>query len=72
MRHVGTGGITVTLAGGERNGNVDGTGTAAQFSEPVRTACRTTLREPGPCSHACSPINTNLPLQEHEPVTLRL
>ena len=72
VRHVGTGGITVTLAGGERNGNVDGTGTAAQFSEPVRTACRTTLREPGPCSHACSPINTNLPLQEHEPVTLRL
>ena len=51
VRHVGPGGITVTLAGGERNGNVDGSGTAAEFSEPVRAACRTTLRELGPCSH---------------------
>ncbi len=68
VRHVGTGGITVTLAGGERNGNADGTGTAAQFSEPVRTACRTTLRELGPCSHTpvaltaptCPSKNTSL------------
>ena len=66
VRHVGTGGITVTLAGGERNGNADGTGTAAQFSEPVRS--RTHLRELGPCSHThvalsaqtCHTMNTSL------------
>jgi hypothetical protein len=66
VRHVGTGGITVTLAGGERNGNADGTGTAAHFSEPVRS--RTHLRELGPCSHThvalsaqtCHTMNTSL------------
>jgi len=35
VRHVGTGGITVTLAGGGRSGSADGSGTAAEFSEPV-------------------------------------
>ena len=71
VRHVGTGGITVTLAGGERNGNADGGGTAAEFSEPVGAACRTTLREPGALfTHACSPINTSLPPYGHHPATL--
>ena len=64
VRHVGTGGITVTLAGGGRSGSADGSGTAAEFSEPVGTAYRTT------CPSCRSPYSRTPVAHCHQPATL--